>query len=248
MTRHRLVLLHGFTQSAGAMDDFSRQILDLDHDLEVLCVDLPGHGSRHEETLDLLAGADALAAAHGPAIWVGYSLGGRQALHLAVHRPEVVRGLVLISTTAGIEDDTERLRRREDDDRLAERIETIGLDAFLDEWLAGPLFAGLVDTPAVTAARRANTASGLATSLRLAGTGAQASLWGSLPEINVPTLVLTGERDEKFTAIGRRLIEEIPGASSALVEGAGHSLHLEKPANAARLVVDWLASIDPVID
>ena len=95
----------------------------------------------------------ALAAAHGPAIWVGYSLGGRQALHLAVHRPEVVRGLVLISTTAGIEDDTERLRRREDDDRLAERIETIGLDAFLDEWLAGPLFAGLVDSPAVTAAR-----------------------------------------------------------------------------------------------
>lgn len=240
----RLVLLHGFTQAASAMDDLASRIRDLTADIEPVCVDLAGHGSRSDEALDLVTGADALAETHGPAIWLGYSLGGRQALHLAVHRPEVVLGLVLISSTAGIDDDVERQRRREDDERLAARIESIGLDAFLDEWLAGPLFADFADPPDVAAARRSNTPAGLAMSLRLAGTGAQESLWGSLPQITVPALVLTGERDTKFTEIGRRLVEGISGAVGATVANAGHSLHLERPDRAASLITDWLTSLN----
>ncbi|MEY3030277.1 MAG: hypothetical protein RL058_640 [Actinomycetota bacterium] len=242
MTR-RLVLLHGFTQAAGAMSDLADRIRDLTTDIEPICVDLAGHGSRSEDALDLVAGAHALAETCGPAIWLGYSLGGRQALHLAVHRPEVVHGLVLISTTAGIENDADRVRRREDDERLAARIESIGLEAFLDEWLAGPLFSNLADPPAVADARRSNTAAGLATSLRLAGTGAQRSLWASLSEMAKPTLVLTGERDEKFTEIGQRLVEGITGAAGARVEDAGHSLHIERPDRTAHLIVDWLTSL-----
>ncbi|MGA1552292.1 MAG: alpha/beta fold hydrolase [Ilumatobacteraceae bacterium] len=84
MTR-RLVLLHGFTQAAGAMSDLADRIRDLTTDIEPICVDLAGHGSRSEDALDLVAGAHALAETCGPAIWLGYSLGGRQALHLAVH-------------------------------------------------------------------------------------------------------------------------------------------------------------------
>ena len=240
----RLVLLHGFTQAASAMDDLAIRIRDLTTDIEPVCVDLAGHGSRSNEALDLVAGADVLAETYGPAIWLGYSLGGRQALHLAVHRPEAVLGLVLISTTAGIDDDTDRQRRREDDERLAARIESIGLDAFLDEWLAGPLFADFADPPDVAAARRSNSPAGLAMSLRLAGTGAQASLWGSLPRITVPALVLTGERDTKFTDISQRLVEGISGAVGATVADAGHSLHLERPDQAASLITDWLTSLN----
>ena len=240
----RLVLLHGFTQAASAMGDLASRIRDLTTDIEPVCVDLAGHGSRSDEALDLVTGADALADTHGPAIWLGYSLGGRQALHLAVHRPEAVLGLVLISSTAGIDDGADRQRRREDDERLAARIESIGLDAFLDEWLAGPLFADFADPPDVAAARRSNTSAGLAMSLRLAGTGAQESLWGSLPRITVPALVLTGQRDTKFTEIGRRLVEGISGAVGATVADAGHSLHLERPDQAASLITDWLTSLN----
>ena len=244
----RLVLLHGFTQAASAMDDLASRIRDLTTDIEPVCVDLAGHGSRSDEALDLVAGADVLAETNGPAIWLGYSLGGRQALHLAVHRPEAVLGLVLISSTAGIDDDVDRQRRREDDERLAARIESIGLDAFLDEWLAGPLFADFADPPDVAAARRSNTSAGLAMSLRLAGTGAQQPLWGPLPRITVPALVLTGERDTKFTDIGHRLVEGISGAVGATVADAGHSLHLERPDRAASLITDWLTSLNPSVD
>ena len=133
MIPERLVLLHGFTQSAAAMDDLASRINELAPGIETICADLAGHGSRSDEALDLVSGADALAERHGRAVWLGYSLGGRQALHLAVHRPEMVDGLALLSTTAGIDNDDERARRRDDDDRLADRIEHIGLDAFLDE-------------------------------------------------------------------------------------------------------------------
>jgi 2-succinyl-6-hydroxy-2,4-cyclohexadiene-1-carboxylate synthase len=237
----RLVLLHGFTQAASAMDDLASRIRDLTTDIEPVCVDLAGHGSRSDEALDLVAGADALAETHGPAIWLGYSLGGRQSLHLAVHRPDAVHGLVLISSTAGIDDDAGRQRRREDDERLAARIESIGLDAFLDEWLAGPLFADFVDPPDVAAARRSNTAAGLAMSLRLAGTGAQESLWPQLSTIDAPCLVVTGASDTKFDALGDLLAASIPGAVRSRIDGAGHSAHLERPAEAARVVAAWLA-------
>jgi len=241
MIPERLVLLHGFTQSAAAMDDLASRINELAPGIETICADLAGHGRRSDEALDLVSGADALAERHGRAVWLGYSLGGRQALHLAVHRPEMVDGLALLSTTAGIDNDDERARRRDDDDRLADRIEQIGLDAFLDEWLAGPLFSHLTDTPEVTASRRANTPAGLATSLRLAGTGAQESLWPRLSSIDAPCLVVTGAHDTKFDAIGDRLTPSIPGAVRSRIDNAGHSLHLEQPADTARVVAAWLS-------
>jgi len=241
MRPERLVLLHGFTQSAAAMGDLASRIGELAPDFETICADLAGHGSRADEALDLIAGADALAERHGPSIWLGYSLGGRQALHLAVHRPEVVAGLVLISTTAGIDDDEERARRRDADELLAQRIEDLGLEAFIDEWLAGPLFSGLTDTEEVAAARRRNTPVALATSLRLAGTGAQESLWPRLSTIDAPCLVVTGTMDEKFDALGDRLASSIPGAVRSRIDGAGHSAHLERPADTAKVVAAWLS-------
>jgi 2-succinyl-6-hydroxy-2,4-cyclohexadiene-1-carboxylate synthase len=168
-------------------------------------------------------------------------MGGRLALHLALGRPEVVEALVLVSATAGIEDATERAERREADDALARRLETIGLDAFLDEWLRGPLFARLTPDAADLPDRRRNTAAGLASSLRLAGTGTQEPLWSRLPELSMPVLVVAGDQDETFAAVGRRMAAEIgPNASYADVPGAGHSAHLEQPAVFVRTVRRWM--------
>src|SRR5690606_19116726 len=119
--------------------------------------------------------------------------------------PDAVRGLVLVSATGGIDDDAERTARRRSDDALADRIEAIGVDAFLDEWLAQPLFATLDEAAAGREERRANTAAGLASSLRLAGSGTQMPLWDRLRTLDVPTLVVAGALDPKFVALGERL-------------------------------------------
>jgi pimeloyl-ACP methyl ester carboxylesterase len=109
--------------------------------------------------------------------------------------------------------------------------------------LRNPLFDGLDDTAAQVADRRRNTAAGLAASLRGTGTGTQEPLWDRLAEIGAPTLVLAGERDTKFRALAARLAAGIPGATFAVVPGAGHTAHLEQPAATATAIVEWRAAL-----
>jgi 2-succinyl-6-hydroxy-2,4-cyclohexadiene-1-carboxylate synthase len=197
---------------------------------------------------DLWSGADLLSAAvephlHGaPADWIGYSMGGRYCLHVALSHPEQVRRLVLVSATGGIDDEHERARRRQGDEALANRVEEIGVEAFLQQWLSQPLFATLPPHAAGIEARLDSTASGLASSLRLAGTGTQDPLWDRLGTLAMPVLIVAGELDHKYVQLGRRLVEAIgDNAELAVIDGAGHACHLEQPDRFLALVAPFLA-------
>jgi 2-succinyl-6-hydroxy-2,4-cyclohexadiene-1-carboxylate synthase len=209
---------------------------------EPLALDAPGHGAAADAHLDLVEGGAWLAAAGGRATYVGYSMGGRLCLHAALARPDAVRALVLISATGGLDEARERDLRKRSDDALADRIEDIGVPAFIDEWLAQPLFAGLDEASAGRADRLENTAAGLASSLRLAGTGTQQPLWDRLRTLDVPTLVVAGALDPKFVAVAERLADVIPGADLAIVDGAGHTVHLEQPDRFLDALLPWLAA------
>ena len=198
-----------------------------------------GHGGSTACEADLWATADLLAQL-GPASYVGYSMGARMVLHTAVAHPELVARMVLVSGTAGIEDPDERAQRRAADEALADRIEAIGVPAFLDEWLALPLFAHLPPDAHDRAERERNTAAGLASSLRLAGTGTQRPLWDRLGGVQAPTLVVTGHLDAKFDQLGDRLAANLPSAERLRLRG-GHTVHREDPDAPTRLAA-WLAA------
>lgn len=232
----RVVLVHGFTQTRRSWDPLLPALAA--HD--VVALDAPGHGTASDVRLDLVAGGAWLAATGGPAIYVGYSMGGRLCLHAALADPDAVRGLVLISATGGIDDEAERAQRRASDDALADHVEAVGVAAFLDEWLAKPLFAGLDEDAQGRPARLENTAAGLASSLRLAGTGTQTPLWDRLGELEIPVLVVAGALDPKFVALGERLHRSIAGSQLAVVDGAGHTVHLEQPARFVDVLLPWL--------
>lgn len=222
-----MVFLHGFSQTAESWKPVAEHFVRTGH--QCVLVDLPGHGASAGVRADLRRTADMLASPGGTGVWVGYSLGGRAALHVALMYPHLVHALVLLGANPGIDDEDERARRRADDDRLATRLLEIGVETFLDEWTALPLFGGRPITEAERADRLRNTTEGLASSLRLAGTGAQDSLWPRLRELNMPVLALAGERDEKFAAIARQLADAAPRGEWALVPGAAHAAHLERP-------------------
>lgn len=236
----RVVLVHGFTQN-GRMWSAVAEGLARQH--QVVAVDAPGHGYSSHIQADLWQGARLLGEAGGQAAYLGYSMGGRLCLHLALAAPYLVRRLVLVGATAGIDDAEERAARRDADEALAEGLERDGLDAFLERWLANPLFAGLSDESAGLEARRQNTVEGLAASLRLTGTGSQESLWDRLPRLEMPVLVVTGARDSKFTELGERLVAAIgANASLAVIPDAGHSVHLEQPDAFLSAVAPFLAA------
>jgi 2-succinyl-6-hydroxy-2,4-cyclohexadiene-1-carboxylate synthase len=209
----------------------------------VVSVDAPGHGGSTGIEADLAGAARLLGARGGRAVYVGYSMGGRIALRLALDQPELVRALVLVGASPGLDDPDERAARRASDDRLADRIESMSIEAFLDEWLSQPLFAGLDEAAANRPERLRNSPQGLASSLRLTGTGAMDPLWSRLGTIRMPVLLVTGERDTKFTALAQQMVAMMdPHAWSVAVAGAGHSVHLEQPELTADVVTSWLRS------
>jgi 2-succinyl-6-hydroxy-2,4-cyclohexadiene-1-carboxylate synthase len=242
--RRRFVLAHGFTQTARSWDTIGELLASRCPQADIRAIDLPGHGASSDLRGDLWRSARHLVDNGGRGTYVGYSMGGRVALHAALVDPHSVEQLVLIGATAGIDDAAERAARRESDERLAEHIEAIGVEAFVDEWLDNPLFAGLTSADALRDDRLRNTAEGLAASLRSTGTGSQEPMWGRLADIGCPTLVLAGERDTKFTQLGRRLAATLPHADLVVVPGVGHSVHLEAPAATVDAIIGWLGT-DP---
>jgi 2-succinyl-6-hydroxy-2,4-cyclohexadiene-1-carboxylate synthase len=162
-------------------------------------------------------------------------MGGRIALNVALAAPERVSRLVLVSTTAGMEDAAERDRRRAADESLAARTEHEPIEVFAELWTEQLLFAG--DPPDARRVARddvlRNDPAALAAALRGLGTGVMPPLWDRLRGLTMPTTVLAGERDQKFTAIGQRLAGAIPNASLRIVPDAGHALPRETPAAVA---------------
>jgi 2-succinyl-6-hydroxy-2,4-cyclohexadiene-1-carboxylate synthase len=234
------VWLHGFTQTRASAHQF-RSILAGSH--ELLTLDLPGHGSSAAREASLEETADLVVEAlpDEPVALGGYSLGGRVALHIALRHPQRIDRLVLLGATRGIENASERQERRVRDEALATRIETIGTEAFLDEWLAQPLFAELAKDPLERAARSRQSAVGLANSLRRAGTGTQAWLAPRLATITAPTLALAGARDGKFSVEARAIALGVAHGSFDIIDSAGHAAHLEQPATTARRINEFLS-------
>ncbi len=236
----RVVLAHGFTQTARSWSIFEDLLRERLPGVDTTAVDMPGHGDAPPPPdANLWASAHRLVDAGGTATYIGYSMGGRVALHAALAAPERVLALVLIGATAGIDDEHERRERRTADERLADHIEDVGVATFLDEWLANPLFAGLTEATAMRADRLRNTSAGLAASLRATGTGTQTPLWDRLGEIQVPVLILAGEHDAKFTALGERIAGALDDSTLEVVADAGHSVHLEQPEATADAIVRW---------
>jgi 2-succinyl-6-hydroxy-2,4-cyclohexadiene-1-carboxylate synthase len=234
----RIVFVHGFTQTGNSMRPLAEHFAALGH--ESIVVDLPGHGGSGGVRADLRRTADLLTDVAGPATYVGYSLGGRACLHAALMYPHLVRALVLIGANPGIDDDDLRAERRADDDRLAAEIGEIGVAAFVDRWVAQPLFAGLELTSNDRDDRLRNTAEGLASSLFLAGTGAQGSLWRRLRELAMPVLFLAGALDGKFVDIGVQVAERVLRGTFVEIPECGHAAHLQRPAEVMEAIERWL--------
>lgn len=234
-----IVFVHGFTQTGNSWKPIAEQFVA--RGLQAILVDLPGHGGSATVRADLRRTADMVAQMGGVGTYVGYSLGGRVCLHLALMYPHLVKSLVVVGAHPGIADADERSTRRENDDALAAHLLEVGVDTFLAEWMALPLFGGFDPGDQERADRRLNTADGLAASLRMAGTGEQLPLWPRLRELNMRVLAMAGEHDAKFAAIAEQIASAVPEGRALLVPEAHHAAHLQNP----RAVTDAIAGALP---
>jgi len=246
-----VTLLHGFTQSGRSWREV---IAAMPAGYQWVVPDLRGHGqtkiapgapcSMDACLLDLMMLWDHLGIERTHL--VGYSMGGRLALHVAVHRPDRIVSLMTIGAHAGLEDDA-REGRRLGDEALAKRIEQDGLEAFVNYWSSLPLFAGLERrgpsfTAQIRAERMGNTVAGLAASLRGMGAGVMEPLWSNLVRVEVPCTFVAGQLDHGYVASARRLAASVPNGRVEVVLRAGHTVHQERPDAFARLLAGHMAA------
>ena len=209
--------------------------------------DLPGHGCqgalRDLSAYSLPAHLDLIsAAASAPQITLlGYSMGGRLALHWAIAHPERIHRLILVGASPGLATPEEKDERRLGDATLAEFIRTRGLDAFFKYWHNQTFFQPMLRLPKdrldpILGRRARNDPEGLARSLENVGTGTLPSLWHRLKEIRFPVDLVSGEHDVKFTRLAHEMGAHLPKARHSVIEGAGHPVHLEKPSDLAMLL------------
>ena len=232
-----VVLLHGFTHTGASWDPV---VSALGERYRVLALDIRGHGSASARVPVALAGVldDVASLAPDRFTLVGYSMGGRIALHAALALPGRLERLVLIGASPGIADPAEREARRRDDDQLADELEEMSIEQFARRWAQTPVLAGQPPdvAAAVHADRLRNDPAGLAAALRGLGTGVLPSLWERLGEIRVPVALVVGERDEKFRAIAAQMSSGLREPEVILVPGAGHAVHLEAPEAVASAI------------
>ncbi len=235
-----LVLLHGFTGSKASWAAVRAAFAST---RRVLAIDLPGHGDTvmNDRLFDFSLTATAslvaetLAALRLPrADVVGYSMGGRVALQLAIDHGDRVARLVLESASAGLATAAARARRRAADERLAESIERDGIAPFVARWEALPLFRSLAALPplaheAFRRQRHACRPAGLAASLRGMGTGVQPWLGDRAENVTVPVLLVTGALDRKFTRKAVDLLPRFARGCHEIIGAAGHIPHIEQP-------------------
>lgn len=250
MSQNPTVVLHGFTGSAAAMAPLTSRLPD-----PVLALDLPGHGSGPisddpaDYTMAAAVAGVVSATAHLERFaLVGYSMGSRVALHVALAHPDRVTSLALIGARPGIDDATARAERIAADEALADRIESEGIEWFADYWADRPLFA--TQRTRLSADKQAELRSqrlacnprGLAHSLRSTGTGAVDPIGCRLSQLSMPCALIAGSDDAKFAAIAQQMAAAMPRATVHLIPGAGHAAHLEAPDATAAAVIQCVSS------
>jgi 2-succinyl-6-hydroxy-2,4-cyclohexadiene-1-carboxylate synthase len=227
-----LVLVPGFTQTAESW----RGVLDaLPDEIDTITLDTVPRRASFEEA------AAAIGDHAGEGVYVGYSMGGRLCLRLAFERPSLVRALVLVSASPGLASESERAKRVAGDEELAQQVERDGVAAFLDRWLAQPMFATVpADAPGVADRARLRPAY-LSYCLRVLGTGAMEPVWDRLAQLTMPVLLVSGAQDEKFDTIASTMRERIEGADHVRLDG-GHALPIEQPAALAGVIATFVTT------
>lgn len=233
--RPTLFLLHGFAGSPASWDAVLAALSDPPH----LCPPLVGHGEPapgapgaggFEDEVDRLVSL----IPEGPVHLAGYSLGARLALGLLVRHGQRFEGATLIGVHPGLSSDEERAERRRSDGVLRERLETRGIEDFIDHWERQPLFASESRLPETLreqkrSVRLSHDPRELARSLALTGLAEMPDYGARAASISTPITLMAGELDQKFSQLAHALAGRLPAARVVIAPGAGHDLLLERP-------------------
>lgn len=248
-SRNALVFLHGFM---GSKHDWQHIANYFSLNNFCITIDLPGHGKSidiQDANYDIASTSKAIVDILdylniGMVSLIGYSMGGRIALHTALNYPERIQKLVLESSSPGLKTEEEREIRRENDLKLAKKILNSDFEEFLDEWYDLPFFRSLKlhpDYKEMIKKRLQNDLTGITKSLIYMGTGNQPSLWVEWVSTKTKSLLISGALDSKYCAVNQEMSKLNPYSKHIIVQSAGHNVHFEEREIFIEYLKDFLS-------
>jgi len=249
-----ILFLHGFS---GSSNDWKGTADLIDSNFNLAAIDLIGHGETDSPAdlsyynIDFIS--DLIEAGikyfrKDKVILCGYSMGGRAALNFSIHNPNLVKALILESSTAGILNESERRRRVQKDNELAQFILNHSVSEFVEYWMNLDLFnsqktLNTIIIDEIKNAKLNNNSVGLANSLIGFGTGVMPVLFNELKSFNKKTLLITGSLDSKYTETNKLMSELLPRSKHVIIEGFGHNTHLENPIKFCEVLNPFLLKL-----
>tara|TARA_R110002096_G_scaffold91625_1_gene207230 strand:+ start:2812 stop:3507 length:696 start_codon:yes stop_codon:yes gene_type:complete len=185
---------------------------------------------------------DLVSATDPDPVLLGYSLGGRLAMHCATGLDSVWKAAVFVSAHPGLTSEAERESRRKADHSWAEKLRTQGVEEFLEAWNQQPVFlADQASDRQTEVVSRNRTA--IAQAFESWSLGNQTDQRPLLANADLPQLWVAGENDPKFCELAENAVSEIPHASLCILPNAGHRVVLEQPESLANEIRRFLATI-----
>ncbi len=244
-----LVLLHGFL---GSGESFQELIPNLKAFCNPITIDLLGHGETEGaemhyrfSTKEQVADVNKLISEQlpTPLFLLGYSMGGRLALQLAIQRPDLYKGLILESTTFGIESKQERQARQELDATRADSIMG-NFEQFLESWKTMPMFNASPQNTEKEAQhfkiQQAQNPLWMNNSLLGFGTGSMPCVKDKLTNIPTQVQLLAGAKDFKFVGIMNAMLKDLNDGQLDVIKDSGHRVHLDQPEAYISVIRDFI--------
>ena len=208
-------------------------------DLEMITEDLSARQfQRFDDWTDDFCGRVEVRANGEESILLGYSLGGRLALHACLSRPDLWRAVIIVGADPGLESEEEKRLQLDRDRNWAERLKREPLEKLTDEWDAQPVFGELKNQAPRNLGEM--DASKLSQQFEVFSKGRQRDLVPDLAKLeNPPVLFLSGEKDQKYQQIGEELAKSSAVVKAKVVAGSGHRVPWESPESFARVLIDF---------
>jgi len=244
-----LVLLHGLLFSHRMFD---AQVAGFQSRFRCIRMDFRGQGDSEVTDagydLDTLADDVVALIEHldgGPVHLLGFSMGGMVAQRVALKRPELLRSLVLMNTSA----EPEPIYKRPRFALLNLAARFLGLEKVAPKILPLLFSDRFIEDSACREERErwlamVTTNDRIGVSRAVRGVVSRKSILDRIDQIRLPTLIITADQDRATPeARARNLHERIAGSELIIIEDSGHMTVAEKPAEINQALNDFYASV-----
>ncbi len=238
--KSEIFFLHGFWGTPDDFDEVKKYLVGVQSssDIQITPVEL----EKYDSTKGLKDFADCLNAkasqTKGKKYLVGYSMGGRLALHALMSKPELWSGAVLISTHPGLREPKDKAARTHWQNQWAEKFLTLSQQDLEQQWGAQEVFKQT--TPQEKSELTNEKRRFLATALMQWGSDRHLFTWSELKNSKTPLLWCMGEEDHKYQQLLMDMrTNSLPG-DFVSIPRAGHRVIFDQPEVLAKKITAFI--------